>query len=107
MTSLVTWASHAAVIGAGATAALDLWSLYVARAFGVKGLDYGLLGRWIGGLLTGKGWRQDLSTAAPVGAERAIGWVAHYAIGVLFAAGLLGSVGQNGRATRRLGRRSP
>ncbi|HBT05757.1 MAG TPA: DUF2938 domain-containing protein, partial [Alcanivorax sp.] len=34
-------------IGVGATAIMDLWGWLRKRVFGGKGLDYGLVGRWI------------------------------------------------------------
>jgi hypothetical protein len=49
-------------------------------------LAMALLGRWIGHLLQGRLTRGTIAGAAPVSGERGIGWVAHYAIGIVFAA---------------------
>jgi hypothetical protein len=45
---------RSAVIGAGATAVMDLAAEVVRRTTGTEPLDYRLLGRWIGRLPTGR-----------------------------------------------------
>jgi hypothetical protein len=84
---------HAVVIGAGATVIMDLWALFLRRAFGVASLDFALLGRWIGHFADGQFRHERIAAAAPVRGERVIGWAAHYAIGVTFAAVLLAIAG--------------
>jgi hypothetical protein len=84
---------HAVVIGAGATILMDLWALFLRRAFGIASLDFALLGRWIGHFADGQFRHVRIAAAAPVRYERAIGWTAHYTIGVSFAAVLLAIAG--------------
>ena len=60
------------VIGAGATAVMDLWTVARARLLGGRMPEYAWLGRWLAS-----------------SHERAIGWIAHYLIGMAFAAVLL------------------
>lgn len=79
---------HSLLIGAGATALLDLWSLIRSR-FGVPFPDYGLVGRWFGHMPRGRFHHEAITKAAAVPAERWIGWLAHYAIGIAFAAVLI------------------
>jgi Protein of unknown function (DUF2938) len=86
---------HAAVIGIGATAVVDIWTLLQRRVFGVPTLDYAMVGRWIGHFARGRLRHHSIAAAAPVTGERVIGWTAHYAIGVAFAALLLGIWGLN------------
>lgn len=81
---------HGAVIGLGATAVMDLWALLQRRLFGVPSLDYALVGRWIGHFPRGRFRHKAIMAAPPVAGERALGWAAHYAIGMLFAALLIG-----------------
>jgi hypothetical protein len=81
--------SYAIVIGVGATAVMDLWAAFLRRCFGVSSLDFALLGRWIGHFAQGQFVHDSIGKAAAVRNERIIGWSAHYAIGVLFAAVLL------------------
>ncbi len=75
----------AIAIGLGATLTMDLWNLFLRRTFNIPSLDYCLLGRWVlhmpGGTL-----RHASITAAPQKPfECPIGWIAHYATGVVFA----------------------
>ena len=89
MDELVEILVRAAVLGVGGAALMDAWGLLARRAFNVQGLDYALLGRWIGHLPRGRFFHQRIAAAAPIPGERALGWVAHYSIGILFALPLL------------------
>lgn len=74
-----------ALIGIGATAVMDLWLLLLKR-LKVPTLDLALLGRWAGHVLQGR-WAHDaIACAAPIRGERALGWLAHYTVGIAFAA---------------------
>jgi hypothetical protein len=52
-----------------------------------------MLGRWIGHFPQGRFVHDNIAKASPVPGELAIGWAAHYAIGVAFAALLLAIFG--------------
>jgi hypothetical protein len=45
---------RAVLIGIGGSAAMDLWALVLKYCFGVRSVDYGLFGRWIGHLIDGQ-----------------------------------------------------
>ncbi len=77
------------LIGVGAAALMDAWSLLLRRTFHVSTLDYALLGRWIGHFPRARFFHLRIAAAEPVAGERAMGWLAHYAIGVTFALVLL------------------
>jgi len=77
------------LIGVGGSALMDLWALFARRAFGIQGLDYALLGRWVGNLPRGRFFHQRIAASAPIRGERPLGWVAHYSIGIVFACMLL------------------
>jgi hypothetical protein len=81
------------LIGAGATLVMDLWAILRQRLLGVASLDYGLVGRWLGRMAHGEFVHASIATASPVRGERLIGWVAHYLIGIAFAALLLWMAG--------------
>ena len=83
----------ALVVGTGATASIDLWALVRRQLFGVALPDYGLVGRWLAHLPRGRLRHERIAAAPRVRGELAIGWIAHYAIGVGFAALLLGFCG--------------
>lgn len=82
--------TDATLIGAGATAFLDLYGLARARLQGAAVPDYGLVGRWIAWMPRGRFRHDPIAAAAPVRGERLVGWTAHYLIGIAFAALLLG-----------------
>lgn len=73
------------IIGSGATIFMDIFAVINKRFFKVQPLDYALLGRWIGHFKHGKFCHQTILQATPIKGERAIGWVAHYLIGISFA----------------------
>ncbi|HEX2281973.1 MAG TPA: DUF2938 domain-containing protein [Thermomicrobiales bacterium] len=77
------------LIGLGGAALMDAWAVVARRAFGIQGLDYALLGRWIGHLGRGRLFHERIASAEPISGERALGWVAHYSIGIAFALLLL------------------
>lgn len=79
---------NAILIGVGATALMDLAAVVRAR-FGAPFPDYGLVGRWIAHAARGQPAQKAIAQAAPVSGEAAIGWTAHYVIGVAYAALLL------------------
>jgi Protein of unknown function (DUF2938) len=80
----------ALLIGVGATATMDLWAVARQRLLQVPPPNYGLVGRWLGHMPGGRFRHDSIAASPPVRGERAIGWIAHYLIGVAFAAILLG-----------------
>lgn len=89
MNSGFDFALRAIAIGVGATAVMDLWALFLKRVFSIPSLDYAWVGRWIGHFREGRFAHPNIGQAATVSGEAAIGWVAHYAIGIAFAALLM------------------
>ena len=80
-----TW-TNTLLIGVGATALTDLWALARRRLLHVPPPDYALVGRWIAHMRHGRFRHAAIAAAAPVRHERAIGWTAHYLVGIGFAA---------------------
>jgi hypothetical protein len=64
---------------------MDVWALFSRRAFDIRGLDYALLGRWIGHFPRRRFFHERIASAAPIRGERPLGWLAHYSIGIAFA----------------------
>lgn len=77
------------IIGVGATAGIDLWSLILKRGFGIASLDYCLLGRWFLHMPAGTFTHASIRNAAAKPGECTIGWVAHYSIGISLALAFL------------------
>jgi hypothetical protein len=80
---------NAVLIGAGATAFLDIVGAARTQAFGTPSLDYALVGRWLGYLPRGRLFHEAIAKSAPITGERPVGWIAHYLIGIAFAGVLL------------------
>ncbi|MGY4317806.1 DUF2938 family protein [Bradyrhizobium sp. JR3.5] len=84
MADAVEFLARAMLIGTGATGVMDIWGLVRKLLLGIPPLDYALVGRWLGHLASGR-LRHDRIAASPqVAGERAIGWAAHYLIGIGF-----------------------
>lgn len=80
---------RALLIGVGATAVLDLWSLLLKRLFGIPSSGWSMVGRWFGHFPRGQFVHDSIRAASPVRGEALIGWTAHYAIGIFYAVLLL------------------
>jgi hypothetical protein len=75
----------AIAIGIGATLVMDLWNLFLKRAFGIPSLSYCLLGRWLGHMPGGTFRHARIAAAPRKPFECAVGWMAHYTIGITLA----------------------
>lgn len=73
------------VIGAGATAVLDLW-LAALNRLGVPTGSFALIGRWVAHMARGRFCHAAIARAEPARGELALGWITHYAVGIGFAA---------------------
>ncbi|HEV7257106.1 MAG TPA: DUF2938 domain-containing protein [Bosea sp. (in: a-proteobacteria)] len=82
---MVDYIVRAALIGVGATALLDLWAQFLKHAFGLPAPNWAMVGRWFAHLPRGRFIHEDIAKAEPVANELAIGWIAHYLVGILFA----------------------
>ncbi len=93
MTSITEFAGSALLVGAGATALLDLAAMARRDVFGTPCADYALVGRWIANMPGGRFRHASIAAAPPMEDERLIGWAAHYATGILFAGLMLAAAG--------------
>ena len=75
----------AIAIGIGASLFMDLWNLFLKRAFNIPSLDYCLLGRWLRNMTGGTFRHVSIADAQQRPFECTVGWIAHYSIGVVFA----------------------
>ena len=79
----------AVAMGVGATLIMDLWNLFLKRAFSIPSLDYCLLGRWLRHMPAGTFRHASITAAPPKPFECTVGWIAHYTMGVVFALGFV------------------
>jgi hypothetical protein len=84
-----------AIVGIGATALTDAWCVLRRRWFDVAFPDYGLVGRWFAHVARGRVRHAAIARATPVRGERVLGWFAHYAVGMAFAALLVALCGSD------------
>jgi hypothetical protein len=89
---IASLATSVALVGIGATAIMDLW-LALLRRLGMATQPMAFIGRWVGHLFRGRLSHAAISRAEPVVGESAWGWLTHYAIGIAFAALLVGLLG--------------
>jgi Protein of unknown function (DUF2938) len=74
----------AILVGVGATLIMDIWAVFLQRAFNISSLSFCLVGRWLGHMMRGKFSHEKITTATKIPAECILGWSAHYLIGVAF-----------------------
>src|SRR5271170_7210313 len=78
----------AIAVGLGATFVMDLWSIFLKYAFNSPWPNYCLVGRWLRYMPEGMFRHRSIAAAPQKPAECTVGWIAHYAIGVVFALSL-------------------
>jgi hypothetical protein len=78
----ILWRS--VVIGIGATVLMDIWAVVFAKATGGAMPNWAPPGRWVWHLAKGKVFHDDIAKAAPYQNEQALGWVFHYAVGIIY-----------------------
>ncbi|WP_411036829.1 DUF2938 domain-containing protein [Shinella sp. BYT-45] len=72
------------VIGIGATVLMDLWAILLWKAFGQPRPNWAPVGRWFWHLKNGTVFHDDIAKAEPYANELALGWIGHYAVGILY-----------------------
>lgn len=72
------------VIGIGATVLMDLWAILLWKVFRQSRPNWAPVGRWFWHLRSGTVFHEDIGKAAPYAGELALGWISHYAVGILY-----------------------
>lgn len=86
---------NAVIIGLGATLTFDLWALFLKYAFKISPSNICLVGRWLLYMPEGTFKHSNIVATPKKSAECAIGWIAHYMIGITFAIAFVALVGGN------------
>jgi hypothetical protein len=85
MSAEVTYFLGAVVVGLGATLFMDLWALFLQRALNIPSANYCLVGRWLCHMPEGTFTHASIAAALRKRSECAVGWIAHYVIGAMYA----------------------
>ena len=85
-----TWIAFSLVVGIGSTLILDLWVTMVKKVAGIPPTDWGMVGRWLRGILRGNFVLNKRITSVPSTIEKMTGWFFHYLVGIAYALLLLG-----------------
>ena len=80
-----TYFVGAVVVGLGATFFMDVWALFMKRAFNIPPANYCLVGRWLRHMREGTFMHASIAAAPQKRSECAVGWIAHYVIGIVYA----------------------
>lgn len=80
-------------LGVGATIMMDLWLLLLKRLH-LPSLNFGFLGRWVGWIFRGKFIHASIAQSLAIRQEYALGWLAHYSVGILFSFSFVLIVGE-------------
>src|SRR5258707_12367239 len=92
MSTEATYFLSAVAVGLGATLFMDLWALFLKRAFSASSANYCLVGRWIRHMPEGTFMHASIANASQKRFECTVGWIAHYLIGAVYALGLVALV---------------
>ena len=71
-------------IGVIATVCMDLWAVIAKHVLRLPTAHWNLVGRWFGHMPRGVFVHPAIADAGPVRNELAIGWIAHYATGIIY-----------------------
>lgn len=85
MSTEATYFLSAVAVGLGATLFMDLWALFLKRAFSTPSANYCLVGRWFRHMPEGTFMHVSITNASQKRFECTVGWIAHYVIGAVYA----------------------
>ena len=80
------------LIGTIATFGMDIWAAVVKHVLRLPTGDLALVGRWFGHMPRGVFVHRAIADSAAIPNELAIGWVAHYMIGIVYGLAYLSIV---------------
>lgn len=92
-----------ALIGILATIGMDLWAAFAKHVLHLPTTHWNMVGRWFAHLPRGKFFHHPIANSPPVTNELAIGWIAHYATGIVYGVAYLAIVQLLLSATPSLG----
>jgi len=78
----IIWRS--VIIGIGATALMDIWTVLYGVTSGGGLPNWAPAGRWFKEVAKGRVFHDDINAAEPYRHERTLGWIGHYAVGIIY-----------------------
>lgn len=72
------------IMGMAGTIFMDVWAIILHRVFQQSAPNWGPVGRWFWHLPKGKIFHDNIADAKAHPNEVAIGWIAHYAVGIVY-----------------------
>ncbi|MDO9417615.1 DUF2938 domain-containing protein [Pararhizobium sp.] len=72
------------LVGIGGTVFMDAWAILLRRFFSQSAPNWAPVGRWFWHLGRGKVFHDSIGNAEPYSHENALGWISHYAVGILY-----------------------
>jgi len=84
---------HGALMGIFATLGTDVWAAIVKHVLRLPTANWAMVGRWFAYIPRGIFVHRPVSESAAVPGELAIGWAAHYIVGILYGVSYLVMVG--------------
>ncbi len=81
------------LIGTGATLLMDIWAILLWKVFRQPRPNWAPVGRWFWHLKNGTIFHDDIGRSARYEYELALGWIGHYAVGILYGVMLVLIVG--------------
>jgi hypothetical protein len=79
----------AIAVGLGATLVMDLWTVFLKRTLDTPLPNYCFVGRWLRYMTEGVFRHGSIAAAPQKAGECTVGWIAHYATGVVYALSLV------------------
>jgi hypothetical protein len=71
-------------MGIGGTVFMDIWAIVLHRFFGQSAPNWAPVGRWFWHVPKGTIFHDSIATAEPYEHELALGWISHYAVGIVY-----------------------
>ncbi|UVC07634.1 DUF2938 domain-containing protein [Rhizobium sp. TH2] len=72
------------LIGIGGTVAMDIWAVILWKVFKENAPNWAPVGRWTWHLKNGVVFHTNIAKAEPYAHEQALGWIFHYAVGIVY-----------------------
>ena len=83
---------HGVILGLIATIGTDIWAAIVKHVLRLPTANWALVGRWFGHMARGVFSHHRIADSAAIPNELAIGWAAHYVIGIAYGLAYLSIV---------------